>query len=142
MTTIAAPTCGFLPLHLYEGQGLDDAFRIVDEINRFALAGMGIGVSASPALLRTLSLQDLLDAVRTVDAWNDRPSTSSLSREISMVPSDRLTAAVYALINFHSPWAFGPDGDVVPVQFTTPSSAGMITHFLLVGARMKQEDDI
>lgn len=147
MTTYAESSCGFLPLHLYEGADLERARNIVHAINLFALDGMGIGVDrARPDVIADLSLQDMLDAVRTVERWNARPKMMGVGYSQSMVPDDRLTAAVYTLIHFHDQHAIGDaDGDHIPVQFTAQHWGDKVVHFLLVGARPKpdamDEDD-
>lgn len=95
----AAPTCGFLPLHLYEGPELDRAQDICAAINAFAMAAMGIG-NASPKAVQDLSLRDMLDALDTVERWNDRPKMEGVGYSMCMVPAERLIAAVYTLVNF------------------------------------------
>lgn len=95
----AAPTCGFLPLHLYEGPELDRAMRVCADINAFALAAMGIG-NATPKAVEGLSLRDMLDALDTVERWNARPKMEGVGYSMCMVPAERLIAAVYTLVNF------------------------------------------
>ena len=144
MKAVAPATCGFLPLHLYDGPDLERAADICSAINLFALEGIGLGGRADPKLLRDLSLQDMLDAVQMIKIWNDRPRMIETSHSIRVVPDDRLTAAVYALIHFHNPYAAGAYQDEVPAQFTLRRFGDDITHFLLVGGRYRsdQEDEM
>lgn len=143
MTIYANATCGFLPLHLYEGLELERALTIVHAINTFALDGIGLA-HADPKPLADLSLQEMLDAVRIVERYNERPRMLGVGNSLTMVPADRLIAAVYTLINFYNPSAHdGDDGDDIPVRFTARRWGDETVHFLLIGARPKQtlEDD-
>lgn len=139
MTTHANNTCGFLPLHLYEGAELDRAKSICAAISTFALDQMGLA-KADPSPLRELSLQDMIDAVRTVECWNERPRMLDVSYSMSVVPDDRLTAAVYTLIHYHNPRSIGDeDDDEVPVRFTERRWGDEIVHFMLIGSRDRDE---
>lgn len=143
MTTYSAATCGFLPLHLYEGPELDRASDICARINAFAIETMGLGClgRADPKSVDCLSLQDMLDAVRVVKRFNARPKMYGVGASCHMVPDDRLTAAVYTLINFHDSRATGQDDDDIPVRFTARSrwTGDEHVHFLLVGNRPHSE---
>lgn len=136
-TDIADPTCGFLPLHLYEGPELERAQSICAAINSLAMAGMGLGDggAAAPKLLRDLSLRDMLDALDTVERYNDRPKISGVGYSVCMVPAERLIAAAYTLLHFFDKSASDQDGDDVPVQFAFSHWGEQRVHFLLVGNR-------
>lgn len=139
MTTYADNTCGFLPLHAYEGAALDRAQHICAAINAFALEEFGLAV-ASPTDLFHLSLQDMLDAVRMVERWNARPVMLGEAGSCCLVPDDRLTAAVYTLLHFKAR-STGADDDSIPVRFRETRWGDEAVHFLLVGARLADEID-
>lgn len=135
MTTLADPTCGFLPLHLYEGPEMERASAICHAINSLAMAGMGLGDGAdAPRLLRDLSLRDMLDALDTVERYNNRPRVSGVGYSVHMVPAERLIAAAYTLLHFFDKSA-DKDGDDVPVRFAFTHWGDQMVHFLLVGNR-------
>ncbi len=147
MTTLAPETCGFLPLHLYEGPNLERALTICHAINSLAMASMGLGDGAdAPRVLRDLSLRDMLDAIDTVEVWNARPRISGVPYSQSMVPAERLIAAAYTLLHFFDKSAADKDDDHVPVQFAFKHWGDAMVHFLLVGNRpaadfAEQDDD-
>lgn len=138
MSTLADPTCGFLPVHLYEGPELDNALDICRAINSLAMCSMGLGCGV-PELLRDVSLREMLDALDTVERWNDRPRISGVSYSVSMVPAERLIAAAYTLINFHlRPQDEGTD---VIVRFDKERWGETTAHFLAVCQRPLDEMD-
>lgn len=140
--TYADTTCGFLPLHLYEGTELDRAMDICHAINLFAMEGMGFGAKADVEPLRDLTLREMLDAVDMVEAWNDRPKMNGFGYTCCMVPAERLTAAVYTLLHFFDRSACDQDGDHIPVRFRFRSWGTDYVHFLLVGNREAQEFEV
>lgn len=134
----ADKTCGFLPIHLYDNEELERASNICAAIISFGFEAMGLRIAdAEP--LSNLSIQDMLDAARVVEAWNDRPRMYGASSSSLMVPDDRLTAAVYTLLHYHEPDATTSDMDEIVVRFTKPLFARDVTHFLLVGARISED---
>lgn len=91
-------TSGFAPHHLYMTPALDRAMEISRSINSFGLWTMGV---ESPKdddrwRLSDLSIREMLDAVDLVEQWNDRPGGNSAT----LVPAERLTAAVYVLLHY------------------------------------------
>lgn len=136
MSVLADPTCGFLPVHLYEGPDLDDALDICRAINSLAMCSMGLGCGV-PELLRDVSLREMLDALETVERWNDRPRISGVASSVSMVPAERLIAAAYTLVNFHlRPQDEGTD---VLVRFDKERWGETTAHFLAVCQRQLSE---
>lgn len=138
MTTYAAPTCGFLPLHLYEGPELDRAMRICADINAFALATMEIG-SPDPKGVADLSLRDMLDALDTVERWNARPKMECVGYSMCMVPAERLIAAVYTLVNF--PLRPQDDGQDLIVRFDSKHWGTDYVNALVVIRQERKDDD-
>lgn len=139
MGELVAQTCGFLPLHLYEGAELERAKNICGWINDFCMESMGVGEpSADPRHLEDLSLREMLDAVDVVEKWNSRPETSGVGFSSCMVPADRLTSAVYTLVNAQSR-STDPEDDWLMARFTKRAWGEDQVHFLVVGARAKQE---
>lgn len=136
--TLASPTTGFLPAHVHEGPALDRAREICRAINAFALAELDLA-TPDPRKLENLTLREMLDALATVEAWNDRPRVSGEAHSTSMVPAERLIAAVYTLIHFSDPSAIGDkDDDHIPVRFTKRHWGDDVTHFLAIGSRVAQ----
>lgn len=136
MQTIADATCGFLPVHLYEGPELDRAMDICYAINSMAMAAMGLGDGASaPATLRDLELRDMLDAVALVERYNDRPCISGVPQSVSMVPVECLIAAAYTLLHYFDKRAADQDDDETPVLFAFRHWGNDMVHFLIVGNR-------
>lgn len=141
MSRLAPATCGFLPVHLYEGPELERALGICSAINAFGLEELGLA-KADPKAIADLSLRDMLDALETVERWNRRPHTTGGNRWTSMVPAERLTASVYTLVHFCNRASCGQSSDDhVPVRFTTRRWGEDIVHFLAVGARVATEID-
>lgn len=138
MSIYADDTCGFLPLHLYEGPDLARAAAICNAINLFAMEAMGIG-KADVEPLRDLTLREMLDAVETVERYNARPKMTGQSYSLHMVPAERLTAAVYTLMHFFDRRATDSDGDHIPVRFTYRHWGEDYVHFLVVGGRPASE---
>lgn len=139
MTTLAPATCGFLPLHVYEGPDLDRALDICHAVNAFAMEAMGLG-KADPKAVADLSLRDMLDALETVKRWNRRPHMDGVSYSTSMVPAERLIAAVFTLVNFADPSPCGDkDDDHMAVRFTQRRWGDNYVHFLLIGDRLASE---
>lgn len=139
MTTLAPATCGFLPMHLYEGAELQRSLDICDAINAFAMEAMGLG-KADPKKVADLSLREMLDALETVERWNSRPHTSGIGYSVAMVPAERLIAAVYTLVHFFNRSANGDkDDDHMPVRFTQRRWGTDYVHFLLIGDREAAE---
>lgn len=130
--TLLPATAGFLPLHLFWTPAFERAASIAHAINAFALETMGLA-KADESQLRDLSLRDLLDAVATVEQWNEMPSQDGVSRSIYMVPAERLTAAVYTLIHFR----LRPqdETDDLIVRMTERRWGDDVVHFLAVGRR-------
>jgi len=138
--TLADQTCGFLPVHLYEGLELERAKTICHAINSLAMASMGLGDGAdAPKVLRDLSLRDMLDALETVERWNDRPKMMGVASSVSMVPAERLIAAAYTLMNFH----LRPqdDEDDLIVRFDATRWGEKHAHLLIVARRDPDELD-
>lgn len=144
MATYADATCGFLPLHLYEGPSLERALDICQAINSFAMESMGFGPVSAKArtLLDPLGLRDMLDAVDEVTRFNGRPEMLGVSYSSYMHPAERLIAAVYTLLNFPTRTTDKED-DEIPVRFTTRGrwTGDDVVHFLLVGQRLRSELD-
>lgn len=138
-TTYAPKTCGFLPLHLYEGPELERALAVVNEINSMAMSAMQIGKSRT-GLIEKMGLRDMLDAVEIVEAWNDRPKTNGESHSMALVPAERLTAAAYTLLNFKGCGGdTDKDDDHIVVRIDARHWGDDIAHWLLVGARTVAE---
>ena len=138
---LAPASAGFVPGHLYEEPELERAKEICSAINAFAMETMGLG-KADAAKVKDLSLREMLDALDLVERWNDRPAINGVSRSISMVPAERLIAAVYTLVNFadHSPCG-DEDDDHIPVRFTQRRYGDDFVQFLLIGSREANEID-
>lgn len=136
-------SCGFYPVHLYEGPSLDRALGICDAVNAFALESMGFDPvpAAARKLLAPLSLRDMLDALDEVERYNDRPAMDGVSRSVHMVPADRLIAAVYTLLNFAPTRSDDKEDDEIPVRFTSHRWGDDYVHFLMIGQRLKSEVD-
>lgn len=80
---------------------LSQAKEIVSAINNRAMVTVGIDVSLPE--LRNISLSDMLEAKLMVQEQNKREKESrqaSGTYTISVVPDDRLIAAVYAITHF------------------------------------------
>jgi hypothetical protein len=139
MIALAPASTGFLPTHVYEGPELERAKDICSAINAFAMEGMGLG-KADVAKVQDLSLREMLDALALVERWNDRPKTEGVPYTLSIVPDERLVAAVYTLVNFAD---LSPDGDEesddIPVRFTQRRWGDEYVHFLLIGNRNKRD---
>lgn len=133
----AAPTCGFLPLHLYEGPELERAVDVCASINAFALATMGIG-TPDPKAVADLSLRDMLDALETVERYNDRPKMMTVPHSLYMVPAERLIAAVYTLVNFR---LRPQDGEQDAIVCFTEQRWGTEYVNALVVARQERPED-
>lgn len=136
--TYVAATCGFLPLHLYEGPELERAQDICAAINAFAMAAMGLG-NANPKAVADLSLRDMLDALDTVERWNDRPKMEGVGYSMCMVPAERLIAAVYTLVNF--PLRPQDDGQDLIVRFDNRHWGTDYVNALVVVRHERKEDD-
>jgi hypothetical protein len=128
----APSTCGFLPLHLYEGPDLDHASEIVAGINSLAFCAMGLG-DAVVAKIAKLSLREMMDAVDVVERFNRKPTMLGETYSISMVPAERLVAAAYTLLNYAS-YGRDDDDDIVVRQDVTRWGEKK-AHFVIVGAR-------
>lgn len=135
----APPTCGFLPLHLYEGPDLDHASEIVAGINSLAFCAMGLG-DAVVAKIAKLSLREMLDAVDVVERFNDKPKILGETYSISMVPAERLVAAAYTLIHY-APYGRDEDDEIIARQDVTRWGEKK-AHFVLVGARPASKIDV
>lgn len=132
---LAPATCGFLPIHVYESPELERAKTICHAINQFAMESMGLG-KADAEKIADLSLRDMLDALEVVERWNARPRMHGVASSSTMVPAERLIAAVYTLIHFRELRPIGDeDGDTMPVRFTQRRWGTEYVHFLLVGNR-------
>ena len=89
---------------------------IVAEIVKFGMVGLFPG-APEPNLekLKTLSLQDMLDAVRQVERDNAAAASVDGKRTFSVVPDDRLTATVFTFLNYCGPGQHdvGDDDDAI-----------------------------
>lgn len=86
--------------------------EIVSEIVKFDLVGVVPGAKPSIEKLRDLSLQEMLDAVRQVERDNARAEPDANgSRYFSVVPDDRLVAAVYTWLHYCAPGYHDPGDD-------------------------------
>lgn len=145
MTTYAAASCGFLPLHLYEGASLERASGICSAINSFAMESMGFGPvpAANRKMLEPMPLRAMLDAVAEVERFNERPRMFGVNYGAYMVPAERLVAAVYTLLNFAPTRSDDKDDDEIPVRFTARDkwTGEDVVHFMLVGQRRKDDLD-
>jgi hypothetical protein len=101
--TYAPATCGFLPLHLYEGPDLEHASEIVAGINSLAMSAMDF-CDGDIRAIKDLSLRQMLDAVEVVERYNRKPIPLGTTHHSYMVPAERLTAAAYTLIHFQRRW--------------------------------------
>lgn len=140
---LAPESCGFLPLHLYDGPTMDRSIAICDAVIAFAMESMGfVPVPAQArALLDPLSLRDMLDAIDEVERYNTRPAMNGVSRSVHMVPAERLLAAVYTLLNFAPTRSDEKEDDEIPVRFTAKRWGDDYVHFMLIGQRLKSEVD-
>ena len=77
--------------------------QIASEIVKFSMHSMGVGNPPDIEKLKPLSLQEMLDAVRQVERDNEAAPTIAGTRTFSVVPDDRLTAAVYTWLHFCAP---------------------------------------
>lgn len=140
-TTYAAASCGFLPLHLYEGPSLERAAEVCAAINRFALESMGFGPvpAASRGLLDPMPLREMLNALDEVERFNGRPKMLGVPYSSHMVPAERLVAAVYTLLNFAPTRGADKEDDEIPVRFTAKRWGDDYVHFMLIGQRLRSE---
>lgn len=76
--------------------------QIVSQIVQFGLTDI-LPTTPDIAALSKLSLQDMLDAVRAVERDNDAAQPVNGVKSLSVVPSDRLTAAVYTWLHYCAP---------------------------------------
>lgn len=75
------------------------SLAIVGAICNAGFAAMGYPQKDTDVDLKTLSLQEMLDAVKIVADRGPVPNASG-GHTIHVIPDDRLTAAVYALVNY------------------------------------------
>jgi hypothetical protein len=112
--------------------------QIVSEIVKFSMNGMGIGKAPDIEKIKSLSLQDMLDAVRQVERDNADSPTIDGTRSFSLVPDDRLVAAVYTWLHYVAPGLHdvgSPDDSIVHLII------GGNIHGLVKYARPAPQDD-
>lgn len=84
------------------------ALAVVGAICNAGYAAMGYPQKDAGVDLKTLSLQEMLDAVKVVKGHGSTDNGDG-TMTIHVVPDDRMTAAVYALVNYE------PKEDVIAV---------------------------
>lgn len=90
------------------------ALKIVRAINDRAFLGMGMVKPEDLDSLESVSLSDMIDATRAVEAINEEAKQKGGSHTIYIVPAERLIAAVYTLENYasdNSPIAMAPTNE-------------------------------
>lgn len=110
--------------------------EIVAQIVMFGLSGI-VDVRPDFERLRHLSLQEMLDAVRQAERDNARAEPDADgSKSFSVVPDDRLVAAVYTWLHYCAPGYHDPgDDDDAIVHYTV----GGHVHGLIKWVRPSQE---
>ena len=76
---------------------------IVTEICRFQFSEMGIGPAPDIEKLKQVSLRQMLDAAHAIERQNAEAKAVDGTRTFSVVPDDRLVAAVYTWLHYCAP---------------------------------------
>jgi len=80
---------------------LERAKEIVHAVNSVAYATIGVPNFLSPQWLEKVPLAEMIEAKALVENDNKgRPSNSDGSKSFSIIPDDRLIAAVYVLLHY------------------------------------------